>query len=376
MPYATGLLSELLSKKNKNIYCFGAGKIFESFVNEFLDYNLEDKIKAVIDNNPDVTCSLIKQVNCISIPLISFEEMIKSIKKDDKILITTAAYEEIIEQLEKTSLLNGTKYYIYPVLRIEQYDYDRLKVKIPSQLSSYKSLRIPKVIHYCWFGGKEIPIQYRKWMESWKKYCPDYEIIEWNENNFDVHKSKYIRQAYEAKQWAFVSDYARIDIINQYGGVYVDVDVELKKNIDVLLMNDAFCGFESSEYVAYGLGFGAKKDNPILGEIKEYYDGADFIREDGTLNRINCPVIQTEIMKKNGLRCNGEFQIVDGMAVYPSRILCGMSPHSFRVERNPLYTYAIHHFAASWQEDDRGKKALISAMKKWSKNDHYIYCGL
>lgn len=375
MAYKKGLLSDLPNGK-KNIYCFGAGRMFEDFVKEFSKYPLIDSIKAIVDNSPDRVSASLKTVQGVGIPIISFEEMVKRIEVDEKILITTAAYEEIIKQIAETKELDAVCYYIYPVLRIEQYDYDRLKRRLPSKLSSLETIQIPKAIHYCWFGGKEIPSQYREWMESWKKCCPDYEIIEWNESNYDVHKCKYTSQAYNMKQWAFVSDYARIDIVNQFGGIYLDVDVELKKNIDEMLRNEAFCGFESDEYVNFGLGFGAKKNNPVLGEIKEYYDNTDFIRDDGTLNRINCPVIQTEIMCRHGLKRNGEFQVVKGMSVYPSRILCGMSPHSFRVERNLKHTYAIHHFEGSWMEDKSEKKALIAAMKKWSNNDNYIYPDL
>ncbi len=376
MTYATALLSELLSEKKKNIYCFGAGRLFDSFIKEFADYDLEESIKAVVDNNPNEVKTGIKIVNGFFVPLISFEEMMKQINIGDRILITTAAYEEIIGQLEKAKAIGGIKYYIYSVLDIDQHDYSRLNIEIPLKLSSCRNLQIPKTIHYCWFGKKEIPIPYRKWMESWKMYCPDYEIVEWNEKNYDVHKSTYISQAYETGQWAFVSDYARIDIVHQYGGVYLDVDVELIKNIDELLMNQAFCGFENSIYVNYGLGFGAQKDYFLLEEIKKYYDNTCFIYSEGGLNQTRCPMIQTKIMKRHGLNCNGKFQIVKGMAVYPSRVLCGMSPYSFRIERNPVHTYAIHHFAGTWIQGKQEKNALISAMKKWSKNDNYIYPDL
>lgn len=347
--------------------------MFDDFVKEFSNYPLKEIIKAVADNHPDHVRTSVKIVQGAYVPIISFEEMLKNIKDGESILITARAYGEIIRQFEEVKELEFVRYYIYPVLRAEQYDYDRLKVRIPARLSSFENVRIPKIIHYCWFGQKEIPAQYRKWMESWKKYCPDYEIIKWNELNYDIHKCKYMSQAYKMKQWAFVSDYARIEIINQFGGIYLDVDVELKKNIDEMLMNESFCGFESNEYVNFGLGFGSKKNNPILNGIKEYYDNTDFIRDDGTLNQTNCPVIQTEIMSRHGLRRNGGFQIVDGMAVYPSRILCGMSPHSFRIERSLKHTYAIHHFEGSWLKDQSEKKALIKAMKKWSNNDNYIY---
>ena len=164
MTYATALLSELLSEKKKNIYCFGAGRLFDSFIKEFADYDLEESIKAVVDNNPNEVKTGIKIVNGFFVPLISFEEMMKQINIGDRILITTAAYEEIIGQLEKAKAIGGIKYYIYSVLDIDQHDYSRLNIEIPLKLSSCRNLQIPKTIHYCWIGNKEIPIQYRKWM--------------------------------------------------------------------------------------------------------------------------------------------------------------------------------------------------------------------
>ena len=104
---------------------------------------------------------------------------------------------------------------------------------------------IPKKIHYCWVGGNSKPPLVKKCIQSWKKYCPDYEIIEWNESNYDISKNIYMKQAYEAKKWAFVTDYMRLDIIYEHGGIYLDTDVELIKNIDDLLSNEAFAGIES-----------------------------------------------------------------------------------------------------------------------------------
>lgn len=355
----------------KNLYCFGAGIALKRFLADFEEYHLEASIRFIVDNSEEKQGKLVR-CNEVDILIVSPEQMLNEITSEDIILITTAKFSEIISQLNQQEKLDNTECYLHTVLRIEQYDSDRLNIQIPSKLSVYREAKIPKTIHYCWFGKKEMPSQYKEWIRSWKKHCPNYEIIEWNEDNYDVRKSRYASQAYDLKKWAFVADYARIDIINECGGVYLDTDVELVKNIDVLLMNDAFCGFESSQYVAYGLGFGSKKCNPVLSEIKEHYDNMDFVSCDGKLNQITCPVIQTEIMRKHGLECNGKFQIVDGMVVYPSRILCGMSPHSYRVERN-LTAYAIHHFAASWVEDKKGKRDIISYMKKWGMNDNYFY---
>src|SRR5699024_3155952 len=124
---------------------------------------------------------------------------------------------------------------------------------------------IPKIIHYCWFGGNPLPEKEQKCIASWRKYCPDYEIIEWNENNFDINQNMYIKQAADEKRWAFVSDFARLDVIYRFGGIYLDTDVEIIRNLDPLLRNKAFVGIDNvtgEEYsINTGLGFGAEKKN-------------------------------------------------------------------------------------------------------------------
>lgn len=375
MIYSASSIDEFSRKINKNVYCFGAGKTFDNFMEKFKGFQMENNIKGIADNHANEMNSLLKVVNNVEIPIISVEKMLCEIQENDCILITAAAYEEIVKQLADRKKLDFIKCYISWIMEIEQYDYERLKIKIPNCLSTCKKQEIPKKIHYCWFGKNKISDQCKKWMESWKYYCPDYEMIEWNEENYNVHKNRYISQAYEMKKWAFVSDYARIDIVNEYGGIYLDTDVEIIKNIDELLLNDAFCGFETTQYVNYGLGFGSRKNNSILSEIKAYYDDINFVLSDGKINQITCPMMQTLIMKKHGLKCNGEFQTVNGMTVYPSRILSGMSPYSFRIERNATDTYMIHHYEGSWvdREYSQWKNSLIAQIKKWSKNDIYFY---
>ena len=131
---------------------------------------------------------------------------------------------------------------------------------------------IPKVIHYCWFGGKKIPLEFRRYMKSWRKFCPDYEIREWNESNFDVFAHPFTKSAYEAKAWAFVSDYARLKVVYEHGGIYLDTDVELLKSFDELLMEQGFAGMERPGVVALGLGFGAEPKHPLIKEFMEYYE--------------------------------------------------------------------------------------------------------
>lgn len=372
MQYKAFIPQDLQGKFKGNLYCFGAGKVFDAFFARDAGKDLIRYVKAVADNRADELSISAKTVNERKIPIISLKRLLKDVEEEDLILITTVSFREIIVQLDAIEKLKNAKYCIYFVVEIEFYDRKGANLLVPNSLAQYEEIRIPKRIHYCWFGKKEIPARYCKWMESWKKYCPDYEIIQWSEENYDVHKSRYMSQAYKMGQWAFVSDYARIDIINEYGGVYLDTDVELTRNLDELLRNDAFCGFENCQLVAYGLGFGSKKQNHILAEIKEYYDSHCFQREDGSLDKRCCPYIQTEIMEKHGLKGNGEFQIVDGMTVLPPRVLCGMSSHSFRTLRDLSCTYAIHHYTATWLTEEwrKGQQDL----REWMKDsEDYIY---
>ena len=156
---------------------------------------------------------------------------------------------------------------------------------------------IPKVIHYCWFGGKEKPELVKKCIDSWKKYCPDWEIYEWNETNFDISSVVYMKEAYEMKKWAFVSDVARLMIIYLNGGVYLDTDVELTGSIETWLENDAFYAFESNRNIASGLGFGAIKKHDSVKAMLDYYKERHFITN-GKLNMLPCPAGNTESLEK------------------------------------------------------------------------------
>ena len=147
---------------------------------------------------------------------------------------------------------------------------------------------IPKKIHYCWFGKNPMPDEFERNIESWKEMCPKYEIIKWDETNYDVSKNLYMKQAYEQKKWGFVSDYARLDIIENEGGIYLDTDVKVIKPLDDLLKCKSFMGFIDNNMVALGLGFGAVKHNLLIKELRDYYNEKRFLRDDGTLDMRPC----------------------------------------------------------------------------------------
>ncbi len=208
---------------------------------------------------------------------------------------------------------------------------------------------IPKVIHYCWFGGNPLPDSAVRCIASWRKFCPDYEIIEWNESNYDVNKIPYMQQAYARRKWSFVSDYARLDIVYRHGGIYLDTDVELLRSLDSLRNYEGFMGFEDGEHVASGLGFGAAPGNTIIREMMDMYEQLSFLHEDGSADLTPTPVFSTRVLLQHGLVQNNARQQIAGVEIFPSEYFC---PLNFKTGKKHLtpQSYSIHWYDASWYD--------------------------
>lgn len=207
---------------------------------------------------------------------------------------------------------------------------------------------IPKLIHYCWFGGNSMSKSDMKCIESWGKFCPDYEIKRWDESNYDVKKNIFMYQAYQKKKWAFVSDYARLDIVYQNGGIYLDTDVEIIKSFDLLLENKAVMGFEDGEHVSTGLIIGAEKNHSTIKEIMSIYDTRKFVRDDGSLDMTPSPIMNTKFLQSKGCKPNNKKQSVSGITIYPTEYFC---PKDYQtgILNVTEKTYSVHWFHASWQ---------------------------
>lgn len=224
---------------------------------------------------------------------------------------------------------------------------------------------IPKKIHYCWFGSGPKGKKELKCIESWKKFCPDYEITQWNETNVDLDMMPFVREAYDAKKYAFVSDVVRLWILINNGGVYFDTDVEIIKPFDDLLKYEGFIGFENDSFLNTGQGVGAQKNNQIIKEMFEYYKNLKFINSDGSYNMYGCPKVNTEILVNHGLQTNGKFQIIDNFAVFP--------PDYFNPYDDPTgklnlteNTHSIHWYSKSWMN----KSSIVRS--KFSKPLHRL----
>lgn len=218
--------------------------------------------------------------------------------------------------------------------------------------------KIAKIVHYCWFGDKQKSEFINKCISSWNNILEDYEIIEWNESNFNININNYVREAYEQKKYAFVSDYVRVYALYNYGGIYLDTDVEVFKKFDDLLENDSFWGFEEKDYIATST-IGAKKGNKLIKEFLDSYENRSFLNEDGSIDTLTNVTIVSEIISNLGIKLDGTFQKIDNLAViYPQEYF---SPYDYIncYSKKTNNTYTMHYFYKSWVPFSARLKAFV-----------------
>ena len=254
----------------------------------------------------------------------------------------------VTDMESKKNILNIIRFLnIYPYVTVESLD--------------EKQEKIPKVIHYVWMGGKPKPKAIRKCMKTWKKRLKDYEFIEWNEKNFDINSHPFVQAAYAAKKWAFVSDYVRAYVIYKYGGIYFDTDVFAIRNIDKVLNNDAFVGYEHPDY-PFTAVFGAKKGHPLIKDMLDYYDSLDsysFNFKDNNTISVSNLLIKKYKCKKGNI----EQMLKDNIKVYKEGILCNPSNESL----------TVHVFLGSWLDNSKFKARLHEFLRMRLNNKYSIF---
>lgn len=206
---------------------------------------------------------------------------------------------------------------------------------------------IPKKVHYCWFGKGQLPELATKCIESWKKFLPDYDFVLWNEENFDVNSILYVKQAYENRKFAFVTDYVRLYALYTNGGVYMDTDVEVLKSYNEFLHHPAFSGFETDGNVPTGM-MAAEKGSVWAKELLSYYDDKEFIKSNGEFDMTTNTSIITNYMLTKGIKLNNTYQeFTDLVVMYPSEYFCPKDHRTGEI-KTTSNSYCIHHFAMSW----------------------------
>lgn len=341
-------IKDKIIDENKKIIIFGAGMIGTVTTLEILDdLELKEYIEFYVDNDKNKNGSFI-EINSKNIPIYEVDRLRDIDVNNYLIFLTTSRFSDALVQLQGYENLKDIDCYIIPMLCIENFKTYTEKLI----LKKNENETIPKVIHYMWLGGKNVPKVLQNCIDSWKRYCPDYEIICHNENNYDIDKVPYMKDAYKLGAYGFVPDYARLEILYNFGGIYLDTDVELVRGLDDLLYQDGFCCVEKWQTINFGGGSGAKKGLKILKDLMEYRAKISFLDKKGIQNRNTCGFYDTKFFINEGYKINGEMQDINGFTIYPYEVFHPYDYMSGRVSKS-INTYGIHHFNGGWLDESQ-----------------------
>ncbi len=351
-------LAKRVKENSKDIIMFGAGAIGSVVAPEILNsYGILDNVRCYTDNDKNRWGSKIEI--CGRSLEIHSPECLRDMPADTVILLNISRFSEVLEQLEQMECTKGMSCFIMPMMLIHNY----CSKESGGALRKTDNPMIPKKLHYMHFGGRPLSEGLKRCMESWERFCPDYEIILWNEDNYDITKHPYMKQAYEQGAYGFVPDYARLDILYNEGGFYLDTDVEIIRSIEELRYQEAFCGVEKWQLINFGGLSGAIPKHPMVKKFLDAREDIRFIDVDGRQNRNTCGYYDTRIALLEGYRIDGTSQSVGGMSIYaydhfqPYDYMSGISTQT-------VNTYSIHHFNGGWM-DEGMRQANEDTKKKY-----------
>lgn len=350
-------LAKKVKTENRNIVMFGAGVIGQISIPQImLRYGIVNSVISYLDNDCSKWGHHVELFGK-NVPVKS-PDFLNSCSGDTIILLNISRYSEVIAQLGAMMCTGNMDCYITPMMLIHSF--------CSSISCGYPLLTeqptIPKIIHYMWLGKSEIPQKLHKCIESWKLFCPDYEIVEWNEDNYDFKKHTYMKDAYKAGAYGFVPDYARLDILYNYGGFYMDTDVEIKKSLDKLRYQEAFCGVEKWQVINFGGLSGAVPGHPMIKKFLDAREGIEFVDADGNWNKNTCGFYDTRVAINEGYEINGVVQNVNGMNIYPYDYF---HPYDYMsgILNETVNTYSIHWFNGGWLDEKMKEVNAVSRMK-------------
>lgn len=309
-------LEELFEKKQR-VVLYGAGASAQLLLQSAHDMFPEQSMEFIIDGNEQLDgtyCCINDTVRIKVISLDRFCEMQKGKMRQFTFLMTPYYSLLFIPQLDQIRELDGVETYVYSFIAEKNPVLD-------FSLKETAVMRIPKIIHYFWIGDSGMPKGDKKNIETWKRLCPDYEIIEWNESNYDFSKCRYAWEALKNRQYMFATDAPRKDVLYQHGGIYLDTDVELLRPLDDLLYHEAFIGIDDGGQVNSGSGLGAVRHHGMMRAMFDLYRDVPFVREDGSLNLYYNTFYETRFLIENGFRIKNQYQRIGSMDCLPREVL-------------------------------------------------------
>lgn len=301
---------------DKKIVLYGAGASCRLILKAYYKSVLREYVPFVVDVKEGLDSTYLKIDEVNRVPVISLKRFLKEyedIKKNFVFLMTPYNSLSIVKQLDNLKELDGLEVYIFSLI---------VNKRKPAPFSFYSESKplIPKLIHYIWFGGGEIPEKDQRNIDSWRKFCPDYEIRLWTEENYDYRKNAYCYEAIQNKRYMYATDYARKDILYQYGGIYLDTDVEILHSLDALLYNQAFIGIEDGGQINSGSGLGAVPHHPTIKEMMDLYQNEHFVKPDGSFNDKFNTYYETDFLLEHGFQLKNEYQNIENMICFPREV--------------------------------------------------------
>lgn len=340
--------------RNKRVFLYGLSEniIWTKAI------GLTTNIVAIVDDDEELREH--SMIGKIEVPVITTNELLSRIKKDDVILLSYA-YQNLIDTLiivDEIDELDGIDCFVLSVLRENLCGVTEEEIRKIKESRNTNPL-IPRKIHYIWFGSKEIPDDEKLYIKGWQKLNPDFEIIRWNESNYDIEKHEWTRRAFEEGDYGSASAYARIDIVYSHGGIYFDTDVELIRPLNDFLYHNAFFAYGHANYIENGSGFGAEKNSSIVSKLLSKYNSLNIPKELTTRQQV---VGLARVYSEAGLVVDGRFSCIDGVAFYPREFFSAFSPltKETRITDN---TVGVHHFAGNWDRSRRDISVLFERFR-------------
>ena len=333
---------------DKKVIVFGASSLWHYYLRIFphLEKDVINRTLFIVDNDSS-KCGMESKIGENAVEIRKVDELLGQNDYIILIAVSMAYQAEICEQLMGMGLAEGTECYSLPLMIYGKDKADNSCVEPYFAIHSVE--QIPAKIHRFWFSREEKPDIYKKCIESWHRYCPDYELIEWNADNYDISKNRYMEQAYESRKWAFVSDYARLDVIFEHGGIYLDMDVELIAPIDRLRNATAFFCRQEDGFVELGSGFGAASGNRLIKEMLDVYRDVEFVDSRGVMDVTPQPERLSRVLERNNIRICHDSQVINDMVFLSNEyIVCDVRPETMGRMESKL---GIHWHNAGWHNE-------------------------